>query len=138
MKFFLCVLGLVMIVEGLPYFAFPEKMKIWIEKIVSTPENSLRRFGFVLMALGMCLIYFGRTWAVELTIEDWRFVEIVSLRRFYINFYFILFDILFVLLILEDPIFLTLNYIFIAYKYFVLNNILLLINYNMCKRIWKH
>ena len=61
MKFFLCVLGLVMIVEGLPYFAFPEKMKIWIEKIVSTPESSLRRFGLVLMALGMCLIYFGRT-----------------------------------------------------------------------------
>ncbi len=60
MKFFLCVLGLVMIVEGLPYFAFPEKMKIWIEKIVTTPESSLRRFGFVLMALGMCLIYFGR------------------------------------------------------------------------------
>jgi uncharacterized protein YjeT (DUF2065 family) len=49
-----------MIVEGLPYFAFPEKMKIWIEKLVTTPESSLRRFGFVLMALGMCLIYFGR------------------------------------------------------------------------------
>jgi len=61
MKFFLCVLGLVMIVEGSPYFAFPEKMKIWIERIVTTPESSLRRFGFVLMALGMCLIYFGRT-----------------------------------------------------------------------------
>ena len=61
MKFFLCVLGLVMIVEGLPYFAFPEKMKFWIQKIVATPENSLRRFGLVLMALGMCLIYFGRT-----------------------------------------------------------------------------
>ena len=61
MKFFLCVLGLVMIVEGLPYFTFPGKMKFWIEKIVATPENSLRKFGFVLMALGMCLIYFGRT-----------------------------------------------------------------------------
>jgi len=61
MKFFLCVLGLVMIVEGLPYFAFPEKMKFWIGKIVTTPESSLRRFGLVLMAIGMCLIYFGRT-----------------------------------------------------------------------------
>ena len=60
MKFFLCVLGLVMIVEGLPYFAFPEKMKFWIAKIVATPESSLRRFGLVLMALGMCLIYFGK------------------------------------------------------------------------------
>ena len=61
MKFFLCVLGLVMIVEGLPYFAFPEKMKFWIQKIIGTPESSLRRFGLVLMALGLCLIYFGRT-----------------------------------------------------------------------------
>ena len=61
MKYFLCVLGLVMIVEGLPYFAFPEKMKFWIQKIVATPEGSLRRFGFVLMILGLCLIYFGRT-----------------------------------------------------------------------------
>jgi uncharacterized protein YjeT (DUF2065 family) len=49
-----------MIVEGLPYFAFPEKMKFWIQRIIGTPESSLRRFGLVLMALGMCLIYFGR------------------------------------------------------------------------------
>ena len=27
MKFFLCVIGMVMIVEGLPYFAFPAKME---------------------------------------------------------------------------------------------------------------
>ena len=49
-----------MIVEGLPYFTFPGKMKFWIEKIVATPESSLRRFGLVLMVLGMCLIYFGK------------------------------------------------------------------------------
>jgi uncharacterized protein YjeT (DUF2065 family) len=50
---------MVMIIEGLPYFAFPEKMKFWIQKIVTTPEGSLRRFGVVLMALGLCLVYFG-------------------------------------------------------------------------------
>jgi uncharacterized protein YjeT (DUF2065 family) len=61
MKFFLCVLGLVMIVEGLPYFAFPEKMKFWIQRIVATPDGSLRRFGFALMAIGLCLIYLGRS-----------------------------------------------------------------------------
>ena len=59
MKFFLCVLGMVMIVEGLPYFAFPEKMKFWIQKIMAIPEGSLRRFGVVLIALGLCLVYFG-------------------------------------------------------------------------------
>jgi uncharacterized protein YjeT (DUF2065 family) len=61
MKFFLCVLGMVMIIEGLPYFAMPEKMKYWIQKIAATPDGSLRRFGFVLMAIGLFLVYFGRT-----------------------------------------------------------------------------
>ena len=61
MKFFLCVLGMVMIIEGLPYFAIPEKMKYWIQKIAATPDGSLRRFGLVLMGLGLFLVYFGRT-----------------------------------------------------------------------------
>jgi uncharacterized protein YjeT (DUF2065 family) len=51
---------MVMVIEGLPYFAFPEKMKFWIRKIAATPEGSLRRFGLVLMVLGLVLVYFGR------------------------------------------------------------------------------
>jgi len=51
---------MVMIIEGLPYFAVPEKMKFWIQKIAETPDGSLRRFGLVLMALGLVLVYFGR------------------------------------------------------------------------------
>jgi uncharacterized protein YjeT (DUF2065 family) len=61
MKFFLCVLGMVMIIEGLPYFAFPEKMKTWVMKILSTPDGSLRRFGLVLMLIGLGLVYWGKT-----------------------------------------------------------------------------
>ena len=61
MKLFLCVLGMVMIVEGLPYFAFPEKMKFWMVKILSTPEGSLRRLGLVLMLMGLGLVYWGRS-----------------------------------------------------------------------------
>ena len=49
-----------MIIEGVPYFAFPEKMKFWIQKIAQTPDATLRKFGIVLMALGLVLIYFGR------------------------------------------------------------------------------
>ena len=60
MDFFLCVLGMVMIVEGLPYFAFPDKMKVWVEKILEMSDGSLRRFGFVLMFSGLCLVYFGK------------------------------------------------------------------------------
>ena len=60
MEFFLCVIGMVMVVEGLPYFAFPEKMKVWIEKILEIPNSSLRRFGMVLMVAGLCMVYLGR------------------------------------------------------------------------------
>jgi uncharacterized protein YjeT (DUF2065 family) len=60
MKFFLCVLGMVMIFEGLPYFAFPEKMKAVIRKMLDLPAGNLRIFGFVLMFVGLGLIYFGR------------------------------------------------------------------------------
>ena len=61
MEFFLCVIGMVMIVEGLPYFAFPNKMKSWVGKIITSPDSSLRRFGLVLMVLGLSLVYLGRT-----------------------------------------------------------------------------
>ena len=58
MKFFFCVIGMVMIVEGLPYFAFPSKMKEIVLMITNLDDSQLRRFGFVLMASGLCLIYF--------------------------------------------------------------------------------
>jgi uncharacterized protein YjeT (DUF2065 family) len=61
MKFFLCVIGMVMILEGVPYFAFPEKMKSWIVKVLELPDPTLRKFGLVLMALGLFLVYVGRT-----------------------------------------------------------------------------
>jgi uncharacterized protein YjeT (DUF2065 family) len=61
MEFFLCVLGMVMIIEGLPYFAFPEKMKSWVSKIMEMPDGTLRRFGITLMLLGLFLVYLGRT-----------------------------------------------------------------------------
>jgi hypothetical protein len=60
MEFFLCVIGMVMIVEGLPYFVFPNKMKTWVRKIIVSPDSSLRRLGLVLMVLGLSLVYFGR------------------------------------------------------------------------------
>ena len=60
MKFFLCVLGMVMVVEGLPYFAFPEKMKFWVQQILEMPDKVLRKFGFVLMLVGVWLVYLGK------------------------------------------------------------------------------
>ena len=60
MSFFLCVVGMVMILEGFPYFAFPEKIKIFILKIAQTPDQSLRTIGLILMLSGLCLVYFGK------------------------------------------------------------------------------
>ena len=61
MDFFLCVIGMVMIVEGFPYFAFPDKMKVWVQKVLEMRDGSLRRFGLLLMAIGLGLVYMGRT-----------------------------------------------------------------------------
>ena len=60
MDYFLCVIGMVMIIEGLPYFAFPEKMKYWVRKVLEFPDGSLRRFGLVLMVAGLFLVYAGK------------------------------------------------------------------------------
>jgi len=50
-----------MVVEGLPYFAFPEKMKEIVFTVTQLPENALRRFGAILMLLGLGVVYFGKT-----------------------------------------------------------------------------
>ena len=60
MDYFLCVLGMVMVVEGIPYFAFPEKMKRWVQKVLEMPQGALRRFGLGLMLTGLWLVYLGR------------------------------------------------------------------------------
>ena len=60
MTYFLCVLGMVLIVEGLPYFAFPARMKEWLVRIAATPDEHLRRIGLTLMVVGLGLVYVGR------------------------------------------------------------------------------
>ena len=60
MKFFLCVIGMVMIIEGIPYFGFPENMKQMMQKILSLPDDMLRKFGLALMIAGLVLVYLGK------------------------------------------------------------------------------
>ncbi|MCM2284936.1 MAG: DUF2065 domain-containing protein [Desulfobacula sp.] len=57
MKFFLCVMGMVMIIEGLPYFAFPSKMKEWVLMMVGIDDANLRKFGFIFMTAGLIIVY---------------------------------------------------------------------------------
>ena len=60
MKLFLTLIGLVLIVEGLPYFAFPDKMKKWMRIIQDVPEAQLRVMGFISMCIGLLIAYIFR------------------------------------------------------------------------------
>ena len=60
MKLLLCLIGLVLIVEGLPYFASPGKMKKWMEKVQEIPDNRLRLMGFAAMCVGLIMAYLFR------------------------------------------------------------------------------
>lgn len=61
MKFFLCVIGLVLIIEGLPYFAFPEKIKAYLMKVQEIPDTTLRMLGLSAVIAGLIFVYFGRS-----------------------------------------------------------------------------
>jgi uncharacterized protein YjeT (DUF2065 family) len=52
---------MVFIIEGLPYFILPEKLKIYLLKITEIPSATLRFLGISAMIVGLTLIYFGRT-----------------------------------------------------------------------------
>jgi hypothetical protein len=60
MDYFLSVLGLVLIIEGIPYFAFPERMKAMLSRLPLIPSSSLRLFGTGAILAGLVLIYAAR------------------------------------------------------------------------------
>jgi uncharacterized protein YjeT (DUF2065 family) len=60
MELFLCVIGMVMVVEGLPYFSFPEKMKDLMRVMGQKDDTTLRIMGASLVILGLAIIFFAR------------------------------------------------------------------------------
>jgi hypothetical protein len=52
---------MVFIVEGLPYFAFPEGIKAYLTKLLDMPDSTLRLMGLLAMVTGLILVYLGRT-----------------------------------------------------------------------------
>ncbi len=61
MKDLLCVLGLIFIIEGLPYFVFPEKIKLYLAKVIILPDSTLRFAGITAMIVGLIILYIGKT-----------------------------------------------------------------------------
>ena len=59
MNFFLSALGLMMVFEGIPYFCFPQKVKLFAQKLPEIPDSTMRAIGFFLMIMGLLVVYLG-------------------------------------------------------------------------------
>ena len=55
MKLLVLLIGMVLILEGMPYAAAPEAMKEWLEKLSELPPGQLRIFGLIAMGTGLLI-----------------------------------------------------------------------------------
>lgn len=60
MAYFLCVLGMVFVVEALPYIACPHRVKRLARQMETMPEKILQIVGLVAAGTGLLIIYLGR------------------------------------------------------------------------------
>ncbi len=60
MKLFVTLIGLLMVVEGLPYFAFPEKMQALMRQIEKMNPDYLRLVGLVSTLVGLVICYIAQ------------------------------------------------------------------------------
>lgn len=60
MEYFLCVIGMVLVVEGIPYFGFPDKMKEFMSFVQEQDDATLRASGAVLILIGLLILIFAR------------------------------------------------------------------------------
>jgi uncharacterized protein len=59
MEFFLCVLGIVLVVEGVPWFLSPTTVKKALLQLLPLPDSALRFLGLSLMLSGLLVVYFA-------------------------------------------------------------------------------
>ena len=57
MKLFLLLIGMVLILEGMPYVAAPETMREWLAKLSRMESGQLRTFGLVAMGTGLLICF---------------------------------------------------------------------------------
>lgn len=57
MKLLLSLVGVILVLEGLPYAAFPESMQRWLREVTAMPPRHLRLFGLIAMGGGLLLCY---------------------------------------------------------------------------------
>lgn len=51
------MLGALLVMEGIPYFGFPKAVKQWALWVHRLPEKRMRTIGFVIMAVGIVLLF---------------------------------------------------------------------------------
>jgi uncharacterized protein YjeT (DUF2065 family) len=57
MKFLFTLIGLVFILEGLPYLTFPEAMQRWLQQLLEMRPSQLRVVGLFAVGLGLLICY---------------------------------------------------------------------------------
>lgn len=57
MKLLITVLGMVFVLEGLPYFAFPEKMQDYMRRMMEMAPEKMRVMGMVSIIFGLLLCF---------------------------------------------------------------------------------
>ncbi|MBE9528563.1 MAG: DUF2065 domain-containing protein [Proteobacteria bacterium] len=60
MEILLIILGALLVIEGLPYFAFPKKAKLWALMLQEVPEPTLRKMGLLCVVAGLALLWVTR------------------------------------------------------------------------------
>ena len=56
MKLLITLIGLVLVLEGLPYAASPESMQRWLRQLLEMGPELLRRVGLASMVVGFFLV----------------------------------------------------------------------------------
>ncbi|MBW2502013.1 MAG: DUF2065 domain-containing protein [Deltaproteobacteria bacterium] len=57
MKFLFTLVGLVFILEGLPYLTFPEAMQQWLRQLLEMSPSQLRLVGLFAVGLGLLICF---------------------------------------------------------------------------------
>ena len=60
MKLLITLIGLVLVIEGLPYVASPAAMQRWLKQLTEISPDQLRIMGIIAMAIGFFLCYLGQ------------------------------------------------------------------------------
>ena len=57
MKLLIALIGLVFILEGLPYLTFPEAMQKWLRQLIDMRPSQLRVVGLFAVGTGLLICY---------------------------------------------------------------------------------